>query len=143
VPAATVKQMPYLQAVIRESLRICPPVVNIAPRDIPPGGDTVLVNGKEVFLPGGAHIGYSAMAMHHSTDVYGEDAKTFRPERWFEPDAERLAAMTRTNELIFGHAKWQCLGKQVAQIEMGKVVFEVCHSSADNGVFNQAKNADV
>jgi cytochrome P450 len=119
------KQLPYLQATIREAMRIWPPVANVFSRDIPPEGDTVRVKGEDVFLPGGACIGYSAFAMHHSTEIYGDDAKVFRPERWFEEDKDKLALMLRTNELIFGHGKFQCLGKAVAQIEIGKVVFEV------------------
>lgn len=122
---AQARQLPYLQATIREALRVWPPVTNIFSRDVPPGGDTVKVDGKEVFLPGGACIGYSALGMHHSPEIYGSDAKVFRPERWFESDEEKLAAMLRTNELIFGYGKFQCLGKSVAQIEIGKIIFEL------------------
>ncbi|PNY25948.1 Pisatin demethylase [Tolypocladium capitatum] len=125
IAAAQVKQLPYLQAVVHEALRIWPPVANIFPRDVPPGGDTVVVDGKEVFLPGGVCVGYSACAMHHSEAVYGSDAKAFRPERWFESDPGKLAAMVRTNDLTFGHGKFQCLGKPVAQMEIGKAVFEL------------------
>ncbi|KND88422.1 Pisatin demethylase [Tolypocladium ophioglossoides CBS 100239] len=126
IATTQVKQLPYLQAVVREGLRVWPPVASIFPRDVPPGGDTVVVDGEDVFLPGGVCVGYSAYAMHHSEAVYGADAKAFRPERWFESDPGKLAAMVRTNDLIFGHAKSQCLGKSVAQVEIRKAVFEVC-----------------
>ncbi|KAH6623362.1 cytochrome P450 [Chaetomium tenue] len=122
---ATAKQLPYMQAVIKESLRVFPPVRNILPKDVPAGGDTVMVDGKPVFLPGGVDIGYSALAMHHNKKVYGEDAALFRPERWFEPDQEKLAAMLKVNELTFGHGWWQCLGKNVAQMELNKTLFEL------------------
>lgn len=125
VSAAQAKDLPYLQAVIREALRLWPPVTNIFSRDVPAGGDTVVVDGESVFLPGGACIGYSAYAMHQSEKIYGKDAHVFRPERWLESDATRLAAMVRTNDLTFGHGKFQCLGKVVAQMEIGKTVFEV------------------
>ncbi|KAJ6437134.1 cytochrome P450 52A11 [Purpureocillium lavendulum] len=137
VSLAQAKRLPYLQAVIREALRVWPPAVNIFARDVPPEGDTVLVDGAPVFLPGGASIGYSAYAMHHSEAVYGADAKAFRPERWLvaadeaeaggkDSDAEhRLAAMLRTNDLVFGHGKYQCLGKPVAQLELFKTIFEL------------------
>lgn len=125
ITVAQTKLLPYLQAVIREALRVWPPVVNIFSRDVPADGDTVVVDGESVFLPGGVCIGYSAYAMHHSEKIYGKDAKAFRPERWFESDPDKLAVMTRTNDLIFGYGKFQCLGKPVAQIEIGKTVFEV------------------
>ncbi|KAF7557755.1 hypothetical protein G7Z17_g367 [Cylindrodendrum hubeiense] len=104
ITTAQAKQLPYLNAVIREGMRMRPPVANIFLRDIPLEGDTVVVDGETMFLPGGACIGYSAYAMHHKEEIYGKDAKAFRPERWFELDPDKLAAMTRTNELIFGHA---------------------------------------
>ena len=125
ITAAQARQLPYLQAVIREALRVWPPVANIFSRDVPIGGDTLVVDGERVVLPGGVCIGYSAYAMHQSEKVYSKDAKAFRPERWLESDPAMLAVMVRTNDLIFGHGKFQCLGKAVAEIEIGKTVFEV------------------
>ncbi|KAL2193783.1 cytochrome P450 [Corynascus similis CBS 632.67] len=144
IPYATAKQLPYLQAVIREGLRVFPPVRNILPKDVPPGGDTVVVDGKPVFLPEGVEIGYSALAMHRDKKVYGEDADLFRPERWFEPDHEKLAAMIKVNDLTFGHGRWQCLGKNVAQMELNKTLFElfryfdwaIAHPSKPWEIFN-------
>lgn len=128
IPHERARQLPYLQAVIRESIRVRPPVVNLFSKDVPPGGDTVTVDGQPVFIPGGTCIGYSANSMHHDKALYGDDAQSFRPERWFEKDPEKLAAMTRTNDLMFGDGKWQCLGKPVAVIELGKIIFEVRRS---------------
>ncbi|GKT51749.1 cytochrome P450 monooxygenase lolP1 [Colletotrichum spaethianum] len=129
IAVAQAKRLPYLQAVIRESLRVRPPVVNYFSRDTPPEGDTVEVNGKNVFLPGGVCVGYSAYAMHRDEKVYGKDAQAFRPERWFDPDVENLASMVRTNELGFGYGRFTCLGKPVAQMEISKIIFEVRDSS--------------
>ncbi|KAF7517593.1 hypothetical protein G7054_g13751 [Neopestalotiopsis clavispora] len=68
--------------------------------------------------------------MHRDKSLYGEDVDVFRPERWLESsegaaDKERLRAMRRTNDLMFGHGKYTCLGKPVAMIEIHKTVFEV------------------
>jgi cytochrome P450 len=68
--------------------------------------------------------------MHQSERVYGKDAKAFRPERWLESDPAKLSVMVRTNNLIFGHGKFQCLGKAVTEIEIGKVMFEVSRTSS-------------
>ncbi|KAJ4144349.1 hypothetical protein LMH87_003235 [Akanthomyces muscarius] len=125
ITAARARQLPYLQAVIREALRFSPPVANIFSRDVPPGGDTVRVNGQDVFLPGGTCIGYSAYAMHHDRDVYGPDPDAFRPERWLEPDEGKLRPMVFANELVFGHGKFRCLGQKVAHMEISKFIFEV------------------
>ncbi|PHH61260.1 hypothetical protein CDD81_638 [Ophiocordyceps australis] len=125
ISLAQTRKLPYLQAVMREVLRIWPPATNMFPRVVPPGGDTVQVAGTSHYLPAGTCVGYSAWAMHHSTDNYGPDAAIFRPERWFEPDESRLAAMVRINELVFGHGRFSCLGKSLAKIELPKIIFEL------------------
>ncbi|KAK1995933.1 cytochrome P450 [Colletotrichum falcatum] len=125
ITLAQARKLPYLQAIVRESLIVRPPVVNMFSRDTPPGGDVVEVDGEDVYLPGGICIGYSAYAIHRSEQVYGKDSKAFRPERWFERDADKLANMIRTNDLVFGHGNFMCLGKPVAQMELSKTIFEI------------------
>lgn len=125
IPISESKQLPYLQAVIREGLRMWPPAVNIFSRDTPPGGETVTVNGESIFLPGGVSIGYSGHGIHHSQEIYGTDAKVFRPERWLNTEPEKLATMVRTSELVFGYGRFKCLGQPVAHLELGKTIFEV------------------
>jgi len=128
ISSVQARQLPYLQAVIRESMRTRPPVANIFSRDVPPAGDTVSVDGETIFFPPGTCIGYSALPMHRSEKIYGKDNRTFRPERWFDADGNRLAEMVRTNNLIFGHGRFLCLGKTVAMMELEKALFEVRHS---------------
>lgn len=133
ITAAQAAKLPYLQAVIRESIRVLTPVSNIFARDVPKEGDTVIVDGERVFVPGGDSvcIGYSAYAMHRSEKIYGKDAQAFRPERWLETDSgsdpARMARMIRTNDLVFGHGHFRCLGRPVAQVELAKTVFEVSY----------------
>ena len=118
---AEAKELPYLQAVIKEGLRIFPPVTGLLTKTVPKGGD--VLNG--VFVPGGTGIGYSAWGVHHSKQIFGEDANHFRPERWFEAEEEKLKIMNSTVELVFNYGKWQCPGKSVAAIELNKVFVEV------------------
>jgi len=115
------RKLPYLQAVIKEGLRIYPPVTGLMLKEVPKGGDTL--NG--VFVPGGAEIGYCAWGVHHSKEIFGEDADMFRPERWLEAEGEKLKVMNSTVELVFNYGKWQCPGKSVAAIELNKVFVEV------------------
>ncbi|KAF2000019.1 pisatin demethylase [Amniculicola lignicola CBS 123094] len=131
IPDVEARRLPYLSAVIREGLRVHPPVVNLFSRVVPKGGDVVTVEGKEHFIPGGVMIGYSAWSMHRNNKpLYGEDAPVFRPERWFVDESileekERLARMYKTNDMIFNYGRWVCLGKVVAMIEMHKTIFEL------------------
>ncbi|KAL2852325.1 cytochrome P450 [Aspergillus pseudodeflectus] len=116
------QRLPYLQACVKECLRIWPPVVGLMQKVVPPGGDTL--GGK--FVPGGTQIGYSAWGVHRNPKVYGADADVFRPERWLEvEDEEKLLAMNRTQELVFGSGRYACLGKQVALIEVSKAIAEI------------------
>jgi cytochrome P450 len=122
---AEAKSLPYLQACIKEGMRVHPPTAGLFPK-IPDGGDTVMVDGKPVFLPGGTNVSYAAYAVLLDKRVYGEDADEFRPERWLlEKDEEKLALMHRTHDLIFGYGRYQCLGRPIALMEMYKTVFEV------------------
>lgn len=118
---AEARNMTYLQAIIKEGLRIWPPVTGLSSKEVPKGGD--VVNG--VFIPGGTHIGYAAFGLVRDKEIWGEDANEFRPERWLVEDNVRLKEMEAAWELVFGYGRWQCLGKNVAMMELNKVVVEV------------------
>jgi cytochrome P450 len=90
ITAAQARQLPYLQAVIREALRVWPPIVNIFSRDAPTGGDTFIVDGESVFLLGGVCIGYSAYAMHHCETIYGKPDHYLLPYLVNPPPNTRL-----------------------------------------------------
>ncbi|KAM0298168.1 hypothetical protein HYE67_001208 [Fusarium culmorum] len=115
------RAMPYLQAVVKEGLRIHPPVVGLMSKEVPAGGDTF----KGKYLPGGTKIGYCAWGIFRRRDIWGEDADEFRPERWLESSEDQLRLMEGTIELVFGYGRWQCLGKTIAQMELNKVFVEL------------------
>ncbi|OLN95822.1 Pisatin demethylase 10 [Colletotrichum chlorophyti] len=121
VTEAEARKMGYLQAVIKEGLRIFPAVVGQMSKEVPKGGDTF----KGVYLPEGTRIGYGAWGIFRRAEVWGQDADEFRPDRWLEADAEKLRLMESTLELVFGHGKWKCLGRNVAMMELQKVFVEV------------------
>lgn len=122
---AEAQTLSYLQACITEGLRVWPPVASLIYKLVPPEGDTW--EGKST--SGGTNIGYSAWALHHSRDLYGEDADIFRPDRWLEVEVggEKWKEMQRTVELVFGYSKYGCLRKTIAMIELNKVFAEVCY----------------
>ncbi|KAJ4412359.1 hypothetical protein N0V91_000831 [Didymella pomorum] len=125
------RTLPYLCAVVREGMRVHPPVANLFSRIAPDGGDVVTVQGKEYFIPGGTMIGYSAWSMHRNNrTLYGEDAALFKPERWFVDESnaiekDRLKQMIKTNDMVFGYGRWVCLGRNIALIEIHKCIFEL------------------
>ncbi|KAK0612002.1 cytochrome P450 [Immersiella caudata] len=120
---AEASRMPYLQAVIKEAIRICPPITGDILKDVPPEGDTY--NGQ--FLPGGTVIGYSMVAMLRDKKTFGEDAATFRPERFLPEGAseDELHKRDAVVEGAFAFGRWRCLGRNIAQLEMNKVIPEI------------------
>jgi cytochrome P450 len=126
------RELPYLQAVIREGLRIFPPGTGQMPKLSPPEGDTV--NG--VFIPGGVRVGTNPWAIMRSPENFGPDSEVFRPERWLEASPQQRTEMEYVFELVWAYGKYKCLGQSIAMMELNKIFFEVCtfssHSFAKN-----------
>ncbi|KAK4160369.1 putative cytochrome P450 E-class, group I [Cladorrhinum sp. PSN259] len=116
------KRLRYLQAVIKEGLRIWPPVAGLMPK-ISDTEQTVC--GMKV--PPGTNVCWGAFSVLRNKKVFGVDAETFRPDRWLEEkDTERLRVMEQVQGLCFGTtSRWECLGKAIAQLELNKVFVEL------------------
>lgn len=114
--------LPYLQATIREGLRIFPPATGLTPKDAPPEGDTL---DDGTYIPPGTQVGVAAWLIYHNRAVFGHDADAFRPDRWLEADEDKLAEMKRTIELMFGYGRFKCLGQNIAMMELPKALFEL------------------
>lgn len=121
VKDAEARRLPFLQAVIKEGLRIRSPAGGAFFKTVPRGGDVL----GGVFLPGGTEVGVSHLSFLHSKQIFGADAEVFRPERWLEADAEQLGKMNSVVDLIFHSGKYQCLGKSVALMEYNKIFVEL------------------
>jgi cytochrome P450 len=116
----------YLQAVIKEGLRIWPPVTGMMSKFSPPNGDELTIDGEKVLIPGGTNIGWASWGIHRNKAVFGEDAELYRPERWLDvANPEKLERMRKVVDLNFGYGKYYCLGRLIALSELHKVVFEV------------------
>ena len=67
------RSLPYLQARIKEGLRIFPPGTGLLQKQVPPEGDTI----SGYFLPGGTRIAPSAWSLQRNKDIYGDDVDLF------------------------------------------------------------------
>lgn len=74
-----VRDLPYLEMVIQETLRIHSTSSTGLPRVVPPGPGVDLAGHH---FPQGVVLSVPAYTIHHSKEVWGPDADEFRPERW-------------------------------------------------------------
>lgn len=74
------QRMPLLRACIKECLRLVGPAAMGLPRVAGKGGLTI---GDRTF-PEGTTVSVSLWVIHHSKEIWGPDAREFRPERWLE-----------------------------------------------------------
>ncbi|KAF1818617.1 putative P450 monooxygenase [Dissoconium aciculare CBS 342.82] len=113
-------KMPYLQAIMKEAMRLHPGVGFPLERKVPEGGATIC----GVSLPGDTIISMSAPVIHVDPSIFGKDAAQFRPERWLDGDEEQLKVMERSL-LTFGYGARTCIGKNISIMEMGKFVTQI------------------
>ena len=72
------------------------------------------------YIPGGVNVGVWGDVVQRRKDVFGDDADSFRPERWLG-DQEEVRKMKNTM-VQFGVGKYSCLGKNLARVMMCKLV---------------------
>ncbi|KAJ5712712.1 hypothetical protein N7493_009180 [Penicillium malachiteum] len=118
----------YLEAVMRETMRINPGAGFILERVVPKGGFT-LHDGR--FIPGGTIVGMNPCVINRDTAVFGDDTDSFIPERWLRIDHEseekyqtRVQAMKVAN-FTFGAGTRSCVGRYLSELESFKFVATV------------------
>ncbi|OBT76525.1 hypothetical protein VF21_05439 [Pseudogymnoascus sp. 05NY08] len=85
------QKLPYLQACIKEALRMYPIVGTPFDRVVPKGG--AILSGY--FIPEGTVVGISGWATQRDKQVFGDDAESYRPERWLDADEKQVRVMDR------------------------------------------------
>ncbi|PNS18763.1 Isotrichodermin C-15 hydroxylase [Sphaceloma murrayae] len=116
---AEAQSLPYLQACIKEGLRMHPATGLPLMRIVPAGGATLAGH----YFPPGSEVGVNSWVAHRNKRVFGEDAAQFMPERWLE-SSERSSMMERYF-MTFGAGSRTCIGKNISLLEIGKVVPEL------------------
>jgi cytochrome P450 family 135 len=107
----------YLDAVIKETLRMRPVITEVARKLVEPAE----IGGY--ILPAGTFVLPAILAIHHRADLY-PDPFEFRPERFLEGQGEGYAWIP------FGGGVRRCVGAAFAQYEM-RIVLEVIFRRAE------------
>ncbi|RKP27417.1 cytochrome P450 [Syncephalis pseudoplumigaleata] len=113
VTHSQLKSLPYLNAVLYESMRILPVTASGNPKQMPPGGETICghhIPEKYVVYP-------MTYIVHRMKEVYGPDPEEFRPGRWIDASAEQLDLMRRMF-LGFSLGSRACVGQTLAWVEL-------------------------
>ncbi|KAG9128431.1 hypothetical protein FRC07_012539 [Ceratobasidium sp. 392] len=131
---ADLDKLPYLDNVVRESLRLYSPV----PGTIREAAHDVLVpvsksfkdrygveqthitlhKGDTVFLP--------VQATNRNKEIWGDDAKEFRPERWDNlPQGAKAMPGVWGNIMTFLVGNRSCIGYRFAVIEMKALIYSL------------------
>ncbi|KAK8042026.1 hypothetical protein PG993_006549 [Apiospora rasikravindrae] len=114
VSSLDIDRLEYLGAVINEVLRYYAPVP-LTIRE--PLVDTV-INGEHV--PKGTRVIICPWAINYSTELWGEDAGVFKPERWLakdEHDKKKAASASNYAFMTFLHGPRSCIGQAFSKAE--------------------------
>ncbi|KAF2001786.1 cytochrome P450 [Amniculicola lignicola CBS 123094] len=111
LPEPTVlEELPYLWAVLKESIRLRGTVPSPNPRITPSGTTTNL--GPHKNIPPGVRISAFAWCLHRNEAVFPQP-ELWLPDRWLKCSSQELAEMEKWF-WAFGSGSRQCLGRNVA-----------------------------
>lgn len=106
--AQEVQALPYLNAVVKEALRISMANPTRLPHIVPAGG----WNFKDVFFPVGTIVGCAGYELHFNADVFPRPTQ-FIPERWLEATEEMSKYW-----FAFGAGSRACIARNLATLEL-------------------------
>lgn len=107
--------LPYVEAVVSESMRLRPPAWAIGREVVEP----FVVDAMRV--DAGSVVVTSPWLLHHDPRWWGSDVSVYRPERWLEPSADR----PRHAFLPFGGGPRMCIGEGFALMETRLLVASI------------------
>jgi cytochrome P450 len=127
------QQLPFLNGVVRESLRLSLTNPSRIPREVPAGGWRF----QDRFYPPGAVVSASTMDMHFSEECY-ESPHEFRPERWTNASDEMHRSM-----MAFGLGGRQCIARTMSMFDMHLATYELVKADILRGATPTADSIEI
>ncbi|EIW57464.1 cytochrome P450 [Trametes versicolor FP-101664 SS1] len=139
MPYNELSQLPYMDAVCRETMRIHTPVsfvlrealedTKIPVTEPIRGLDDTLIT--EIAVPKGTFIFLNSLACNGNKALWGEDADEWKPERWLAPlprelEEARIRGFTRICTYLAANLFWS--GFKFSQLEMKVVLSTLVRS---------------
>ncbi|MCD7446640.1 hypothetical protein HAX54_012126 [Datura stramonium] len=109
--AESISRLKIVGMIINESLRLYPPFL-LLQRDV-----TRNTRLGKLKIPAGVEVIIATLAVHHNSEVWGEDAHLFRPERFAE-GVSKAARDQVMAFLSFGYGLRKCVGFNFATMEV-------------------------
>ncbi|KAK7718873.1 hypothetical protein SLS57_005983 [Botryosphaeria dothidea] len=140
-----VKNIPLLDAIINETLRLKPPVPHGQPRVTPPSG---LQIDDDLSIPGDVHV-FMPQWVIQRDERYYERPHEFIPERWIVGGEKAGMIKDRTAFFPFQIGTFYCVGKSLAYWEMRSVLarlalrYSIRFASAQDGKDFDSKILDT
>ncbi|VDC05266.1 unnamed protein product [Peniophora sp. CBMAI 1063] len=134
---AELNSLPYLDAIVREILRVYAPVYmterNAIRDDVVPLKTPILgtdgVMRSEILVSKGDMIRFPIQVINRMEEYWGEDAHQFRPERWSKlPDTVKELPGVFSNMLTFFAGTHACIGYRFSIAEMKAIIFTIVRS---------------
>lgn len=123
----TLERLPYLQACIKEALRLACGVLGRLPRLHRTSTTTYTTpSGKTYTFAPSTVISMSIMDLHYNSDIF-TNPNAFSPDRWLDSGKERLKQMERAFA-PFSRGPRQCIGLELAKEEITLVTGNVFHT---------------
>ncbi|KAJ8109621.1 hypothetical protein OPT61_g7325 [Boeremia exigua] len=121
--AKDIQALPFLTAVVKESLRISMANPTRLPHVVPASGWTF----KGIFFPANSIVGCSAYELHFNENVFPK-SRQFLPERWLDATED----MSRSS-FEFGAGSRACLARNLATLELHLATERLASSAVLDG----------
>lgn len=120
---SSLEDIPFLTAVIYESLRMFPPIGQLINRRV---SHPTFLGNRDIFIPEGTYVGYNCYATNRDPKVWSH-CDRFMPERWGTTNEEIAKqyrrAKAKASFITFHGGKRACLGEKFALLQLRATLF--------------------